>query len=86
MSLPRTIQTDYYRGSKLVKTNLAAHAESAVLHCVRHMRTNKYEATHAEVFDNVTGEHHSVVRSSLRGGELHVNIVFKSALINLEGV
>ena len=74
ITAPRTIQTVYYRGKQVVKINVASHANSAVLRCVDHMQLNHYEATTVEVFDNVTGTLHAVVRLSVHK---KITIVFK---------
>ncbi len=73
----RTIQTTYYRGRKLIKTNTALHSNTAVLRCVDHMQLNHYEATTAEVFDNDNGVLHAVVRRNSKG----IVIIFKREVI-----
>lgn len=76
-STDRNIQTDYYRGSFLVKSNLALHANKAVEYAVRYMRSNKYEATHAEVYDRKTAKQHSALRNALIKGKLTMIVVFE---------
>ncbi len=65
--LERKIRTDFYFRKELVKTNVAADANRAVLHCVNHMQFNTYEATSAEVYDGETGALHCVVKRSADG-------------------
>lgn len=72
---PRKIQTTYYRGKELVKTNHAVHVNSASERCFNHMQLNHYEATTAEVFDSQVGTLHAVFRRSLAGDE--IKTVFK---------
>ncbi len=63
----RTIVTVFYCGRRIVKVNLAVHPNKAVLHCVNHLQFNRYEATHAEIYDDVTGMVHAVFRRSIAG-------------------
>lgn len=81
VNLGRIIETVYYRGTAVVKRNLAAYANSGVLRCVDHMQRNSYQATVAEVFNNRTGKLHAVVRSSVTKGEPSIVIIFKSEVI-----
>lgn len=52
----------FYRGRAVVKTNRAYHANSASQACFGHMRSNRYEATHAEVYDERDGVLHAVFK------------------------
>lgn len=63
----RNIQSSFYRGRHLVKTNRAAHANSAVLRAVDHLQLNHYEATTCEVFDIASGVLHAVLKRRLSG-------------------
>lgn len=74
----RTIKTVYYYGRNIVKTNMAKHANMAVLHCVNHMQLNTYEATTAEVYDVETGVLHCVVRRTMK----KIEILFKREVQN----
>lgn len=71
----RQIKTVFYRGKEVVHTNRAVHANSAVLNCVNHLQFNRYEATTAEVFDEMSGELHAVFRRPVNGEQ--IVIVFK---------
>lgn len=75
MSTTRNIRTVYYQGKNSVKTNKAVYANSAVLCCVNHMQLNSYAATTAEVFDEMSGVLHAVIRRPVNGTE--IVIVFK---------
>jgi hypothetical protein len=70
----RAIRTDYYFKREIVKTTHAVYAFNAVPNCIGHLQTNQYGATTAEVFNEVTGKLHAVIRRSVQG-EIH--IVFK---------
>lgn len=74
----RSIETTFYRRTKLVKTNNATYANNAVLRCVDHLQLNHYEATHAEVFDCSTGQMHAVVRRHMSGV---IEILFKRDVV-----
>ena len=68
----RSIQTDYYLGKQVVKTTASLRANNAVPNCVRHMQTNDYEATHAEVYDSENGELHASIKREVNG-TIHVH-------------
>lgn len=68
------IKTMFFQGKQLVKVNHSAHALNAVPRCVGHMQLNRYAATVAEVFDELTGELHAVITRSVKGS---IKIVFK---------
>lgn len=70
----RPIKTVYYFGSRAVKITRAKHANSAVPRCVDHLQLNHYNATLAEVYDDVNAELHAVVTRSVKGT---IKIVFK---------
>jgi hypothetical protein len=76
VTAPRTldIQTVYYQGRVVVKTNRAGHANSAVPRCVDHMQLNRYQAQVAEVFDMRSGVLHAVIRRNVSG---NIAIIFK---------
>lgn len=70
----RPIVTTYYKdleATKVVKTNRAAHANSAVLRCVDHMQLNHYKARLCEVYDERDSKLHAVVVREL-AGEIHI--------------
>lgn len=70
----RSIVSAYYRGKEIVRTNRAVYSERAVLHAVMHMRQNTYEATHVEVYDEMAGLLHAVVKRTVEG---NVSILYK---------
>lgn len=74
--VPRTmsVQSVYYRGREVVKTNRSYHAENAAVNCHKHMRSNRYAATHAEVFDERDGVLHAVIKRTVEG---NVHILYK---------
>lgn len=65
-----TIQTDYYDGKKLVRSNHAKHPNSAVCLAVKHMQTRRYSATTCEVFDTSSGELHAVLKMPIAKDEI----------------
>jgi hypothetical protein len=70
----RPIMTVYYTHSKVViRTNRAAHADSAVMHAVNHMQHDHYGADVCEVFDSTTGELHAVLKRTV----MEMRIIFK---------
>ena len=71
----RKIQTVFYFGKQIAKTNRAVHANSAVLRCVDHMQLNTYGANSAEVFDERTGTLHAVIRRPI--GSNTITILYK---------
>lgn len=71
------ILTIYYFGNEVVKRNCAKYSHTAVLACVNNMQFNKYEATHAEVFDSEDGVVHAVVKATLVRGKHEIHILFK---------
>lgn len=66
----RQIRTNYFFGKELVKTTMALYPNRAVPTCVDHVQFNNYEATHAEVFDERTGELHAVVKRHIGGAKM----------------
>ena len=65
-----TIKTVYYatRGRKeVVRTTSAATGTNAVPHAVKHMRSNRFSAEAAEVYDSSTGALHAVIHRSVGG-------------------
>ena len=75
MSFPtvRIIRTDYYKGTVLLKTTRAVHSNSATLNCVNHLQLDHYKATHAEIYDENSGELHAVFTLAVSG----ISILFK---------
>lgn len=61
------VLTVYYRVNSVVKTNRSGRPLNAVKNCVGHMRTNQYEATHAEVYHSENGRLYGVVRRDVEG-------------------
>ncbi len=75
--LGHNLITIYYLGNRIVKTNRAKYSHTAVLACVNNMQFNKYEATHAEVFDGEDGVVHAIVKAELVRGKHEIRILFK---------
>lgn len=75
MASTRKIQTVYYLGRTVMKTNQACNANSAILRCVEHLQFNHYDATLAEIFDHESGVLHAVLRRPISGEK--IDIVFK---------
>lgn len=71
----RPIRTDYYRSSKRVKSTFSSWANNAVGNAVKHMRSQRYDSSHCEVYDTVTGELHAVLR--FYRGRNRTEIVYK---------
>lgn len=71
----RPIRTDYYRRSKLVKSTHSTWANNAVGNAVKHMRSQRYDSSHCEVYDQTTGELHAVLRYFM--GKNRTEIVYK---------
>jgi hypothetical protein len=68
----RPIRTDYYRGKTIVKSNHAGHANNAVPHCIHHLQINRYDATHAEVYDEGNGTLHAVIKCHIGKGSIEI--------------
>lgn len=77
------VRTVYYRGRDVVKTIAAGKQLNAVKNCVGYMRTNKYEATHAEVYDTDNGKLYGVVKRDVKGN-CHVLYEHKPSKAELE--
>lgn len=61
------VRTVYYRGREVVKNIASGKSLYAVRNCVYWMRLNKYEATHAEVYDTDNGKLYGVVKRDMNG-------------------
>jgi hypothetical protein len=61
------IKTVYYRGRAVVRTIRSAKPAWACGRCVVYLRANKYEATHAEVYDMFKGKLYSVQKLDMHG-------------------
>lgn len=68
------VRTVYYNRKEVVKTIAAGSSINAVKNCVGYMRTNKYDATHAEVYDTSNGKLYGVVVNKLIRGK-HQTVV-----------
>jgi hypothetical protein len=64
---PLPIKTVYYLGRKVVRTNRSGKPLPACGNCLQYLRSNKYEATHAEVYDMFTGKLYSVQKLDVHG-------------------
>ncbi len=73
----RSIQIIFYRGTKVVKSNRAKYAHTAVTSCVKHMQLNSYSATSAEVYDDDDGTLHAQVAIMLVNGKHEMVILFE---------
>ena len=78
----RAIRTVFYRNKQVVKMNRAADAARAVLHCIDHMQSNRYEADAAEVFNEDDGTLHAVIRMTMKGIEIVYNRESTSDMIS----
>jgi hypothetical protein len=63
----RTVKTVYYINGRKPKITRSNDANRAVSMCQRRMFINQYGARVAEVYDDITGELHAVVRLSANG-------------------
>lgn len=63
------VRTVYYNRKEVVKTIAAGSPINAVKNCVGYMRTNKYDATHAEVYNTANGHLYGVVVNKLINGK-----------------
>jgi hypothetical protein len=80
-SAPRMpIKSIYYLGKEIRKRNSASNPLRCVSRCVEHMRLNDYEATHAEVFNELTGKLHAVVKRDVHG---NTHILYEAKLNKL---
>lgn len=61
------VRTVYYRGREVVRIIAAGSPLNAVKNCVGYMRTNRYEATHAEVYSTENGKLYGVVKTDIHG-------------------
>lgn len=59
---PRSIRTDYYIGTKRVRSTFSSWANNAVGNAVKYMRSQRYDSSHCEVYDTISGELHAVLR------------------------
>jgi hypothetical protein len=79
----RTVITAYYNDRnqrlKIPNDQKAVHASAATMRCHWNLLAGVYRnARSAEVYDSETGELFSQFRVTLRGGDLHVNSVYKA--------
>lgn len=63
----RNIRSDYYFNSNLIKTNRGRWPLNAAKTVFGNLRSNKYEATHAEVYNEATGKLYAVLRRTMEG-------------------
>lgn len=61
------VRTVYYHRREVVKIIAAGSPLNAVKNCVGYMRTNRFEATHAEVYSTENGKLYGVVKRDLDG-------------------
>lgn len=71
----RTIRTDYYCGSQLVKSTSSVWANNASVNAVNHLQKNDYGATSVEVFDEVDGTLHAVLTRTVNKATGLVTII-----------
>lgn len=72
------VRTVYYHLRDVVKTIAAGSPLNAVKNCVGYMRTNKYGATHAEVYNTDNGRLYGVITNKMTaGGKLRTNIEYE---------
>lgn len=65
------IKSVYYFGKNIVRKNSSSNPLRSVGRCVQHLRLNSYEATHAEIFDELRGVLHAVIKRDVNGN-IHV--------------
>lgn len=75
------VRTVYYRGREAVKVIAAGKPLNAVKNCVGYMRTNRYEATHAEVYSTDNGDLYGVIKRSVTG---NCQIVYEGPMTKAE--
>lgn len=63
----RTIRTQYWFRSELVKVTHASHPNKAVANAVTHMQINEYGATVCQVDNTQTGMLHAEVKRNMNG-------------------
>lgn len=74
----RNIATKFYFRRSIQRINRSIHGEEAVLHCVRHMRSNRYQSSIAEVVDESDGELLAVVTRNIKG---EIKIVYRKEYV-----
>jgi hypothetical protein len=67
----RPIKSVYYQGKVAVRKNSSSNPLRCAARCVQHLRLNTYAATHVEVFDELKGTLHAVVKRDVNGN-IHV--------------
>jgi hypothetical protein len=71
----RLIRTDFYRRLEIVKVNRGRWPLNGAKQVFEHLRTNKYEATHAEVYNEGNGKLYAVLKRDMDG---NVRTLFES--------
>jgi hypothetical protein len=71
--MDRTIICNYTNGHALKKVTRACYAATAVPNAIMHMQMDDYTATCCEVWDEVNGELHAVIKRNVKG---NISIVF----------
>ncbi len=77
MNFTNRIVTVYYdskKSKRVLKTNYAKHARSAILRAVDHMQMNDYSAFVAVIHDEGTSELYAIITRSVTG---EIRIVFR---------
>ncbi len=72
----RPVMSVYYRGEEVVKTTHSAYPNNAVCNAIRHMQTNEYDATHAEVYSGETGKLYAVIKWGIK----EINILYRAKI------
>jgi hypothetical protein len=76
------IKTVYYRKNRIVKINHALREDSACERAFGHLQVDSYGATHAEVYDQVAGKLHALLKRYV--GTNEVRALFKREKIKTE--
>jgi hypothetical protein len=72
----RPVMSVYYRGEVVVKVTHSAYPNNAVCNAIRHMQTNEYDATHAEVYSGDTGNLYAVIKWGIKV----INILYRAKI------
>jgi hypothetical protein len=63
----RPVRTVYYHLREAVKITASGKPLNAAANCLRYLRKNTYEATHAEVYSTTTGKLYAVMKRDMHG-------------------